>query len=233
MANLLNIYYMLIGDVTSKSILYELTLERTGADLKAKEIFTRVTNLKSYINVIGQKNKIPSSDANSFYYFYVTIDGALIFVEADRSFSQTLVYRFIDTLVKENVHLMTNDNGELNKNGKIIIKSMLAEYQENEVEETEGAIEEVIIKESARRLTILGRRADFRILEGNKADKASKIKATCGKNMKMIAVTVAIGIVLLIVIILPVILSQLAVPNVDSVAKSNNSTLNSSAVGSN
>jgi hypothetical protein len=162
MESFLNIYYLLMSELATRSILYELVLEKSNAGMRARGYFTRITDLKSHINIVGQKTKIPSSDANTFYYFYITDNGIFIFLETARSFPQVQATKLIDEIIQQNVHFMTNDNGELNKNGKNIIKGLIAQYQEG-ITGVDELDSQVVMNERLNQIRVLDTKATFKM----------------------------------------------------------------------
>jgi hypothetical protein len=133
MEKLSNIHYLLLGDLNSKNVLFEQVLVKSNAPNQAKEIFNRMSILKNTnTNLRNQKNKIPSANSGkkTFYYFYISENYIFIFVEADNN---QAAFKLIDSILNENIHFMTNDNGILNNNGKNKIRKLLEKFQESKI----------------------------------------------------------------------------------------------------
>jgi hypothetical protein len=217
MENSSNIFYLLLGDLISGNLLHEIQMRKTAAAKNAKDIFNRMTILKdTNTNLINQRNKIPSNEA-SFFYFYITDNFIFIFLECDIGFNSSSAFKFIEGVVSENVHLMTNDLGELNNNGKIKIKALLSKY--HELKGGAGTSEEDF------QLSVRDTEQNLQTMEGFKGKNMMDLKHTdlgfvnsgnirgknsCRNNAKTIVVITIIVIILLVVIILPIVLSRLA-----------------------
>jgi hypothetical protein len=224
MENSINIYYLLLSELDTKNILYELIIEKTNANVKSKEIFQRMAHLKTTnSNIVNQRNKIPSGDSwkNTFYYFYITENSVFIFLEASDKYPESQAFKFIDNIVQENIHLMTNDNGELNNNGKNKLKALLAKYQDNgnlaalqtDLDDIQLSVKDTLNRQlqNINNLKALDNRT-IKIKDNADAfKKESKDlkKITYKNNLKMILIITAIVVILLVVIILPIVLSQL------------------------
>jgi hypothetical protein len=224
MDNSINIYYLLLGELDTKSILYEVVIEKSNANVKSKEIFNRMAQLKTTnSNIINQRNKIPSGDnwKNTYFYYYITENSVFIFLEANDKYPESQAAKFIDNVVQENIHLMTNDNGELNSNGKNKIKALLAKYQDNgnvgviqtDLDDIQLGMKDTLKRQmqNINNLKALDNRT-IKIKDNAEAfKKESKDlkKITYKNNLKMILIISAIVVILLVVIILPIVLSQL------------------------
>jgi hypothetical protein len=218
-----NIYYVLIGDLVTKNILFEQPMTKSTTPTSAKDIFHRMAVLKNTnSNIIRQKNKIPSNESysKSFYYFYITENFIFIFIEASEKLPSNAAFKFIDHLIQDNVHFMNNDQGELNLHGKHKIKTLLTKFNETVFNGgSNNGLEEIQlnIKETARQNThdgMIGENKPFRMGENSPGGTKRIIsdKKCCKGNLKMILIICGIVIILLVVIILPIVLSQLYVP---------------------
>jgi hypothetical protein len=222
--SLLNVYYILIGELATSKILYELELEDTNAKNIAKECFSKSIILKTHENMI-EKLKMPSNSSIACYY-YVTENRIFIFIAVNACFAQNQVFKLFDEIVKQNIHFMSNDTGLLNKNGKNILKSLIAQYQENVIE-INHLVQEGLKAQTAANDGKVGTKLIVRSSDGM-ADRKENLTrpSTCRRNLKKILIISGIGIILLVIIILPIVLSQL--PSGQTLIS--NATLNNSVV---
>jgi hypothetical protein len=219
----INIYYLLLGDLISKSVLYETPKSgHSNTPTQAKDIFNRISILKNTnTNLINQRNKIPSGNLTktTFYYFYLTDNYIFIFLESDSSVNAS-AFSFIEDIVGENIHLMTNDHGSLNNNGKIKIRNLLAKYQKSTTLVTNLT--------DLDEINLGVKETELHTFENLRSPRGVKIKTlkenvegrgdtnTCKNNWKMILVISVIIAVLLVVIILPIVLSRIATTTTSS-----------------
>jgi hypothetical protein len=231
MENFNNIYYFLIGDLLTKNILYQLVIEKTESINQSKEIFKQMANLEAGNNNIANlRNKIPSeSTKNSFLYFHITADFIFILLEADARLTESQAFRFIDNVLQENIHLMTNDLGGLNSNGKNMLKALALSYQGDcfgYSQRSDSNDYQFTVKEAFRghlnnfnnNMNVLDIR-NIRLKDSSAAfEKRVKRQKGIFKNTssKMIIIIVGIVFILLVVILLPTILSQVLTSNDDS-----------------
>jgi hypothetical protein len=215
----LNIHYLLIGDLASKNILYEIESSQNNTSTHAKDIFNRMSILKNTnSNLINQRNKIPSANTTkkTFYYFYITENFIFIFLECDNN-QHTMAFGFIETIVAENIHLMTNDRDSLNNNGKNKIQNLLTKYQKPTLVTTITDQDDVQlnVKDIGMFQTVENSnpRPELKLtISQDTKKKRECVKSTknqCTKNWKIILIIVIIIIVLLVVIIVPIVLSRI------------------------
>jgi hypothetical protein len=205
MDNQLNIYYVLIAELSSKFILDEIKLTETSiGSIRGKEIFNSKISQKQ-VNVEHERKKIINERGNSCFYYYADNE-FLIFIETDNKLPERYAYKLLDNILQENIHLMTNDRGDLNKNGKNRLRNIISKFQESVViNSLQTDIDDIhLVQRDSTDVKIQSSK-----LHVNMNKKEFK---KCKHNCKTIITLIFIVVVLLIVIILPIVLSNLEKP---------------------
>jgi hypothetical protein len=210
MDNALNIYYVLVGEFSTKFILDELKLaESSAGSVKAKEIFNSKMNQRQSINVEHERKKITNERGSSCFYYYADNE-YLIFIETDNKLPERYAYKLLDNVLQDNIHLMGNDRGELNKNGKRKLRNIITKFQDSVINSMQTDIDDIHLVQRDSN--------DLKIQDKNKLhmDSNKKEFRKCKHNCKTIVILTLIVVVLLIVIILPIVLSNIQKPTTSS-----------------
>lgn len=216
----LNPSYVFIGDIKSKKIMTEYSLEQSIKQhhKDANIIFEKQWNGQYHLN---QRNQLKANGDGDYYY--IVTEPSLFFLVFAKSGNETTVFKMIDNINQEHIPLMTNDIGELNAQGRQALKGVIGKWQSGSVLNQTSEIQEVVnsiridIKDNIDQIVnnIDGldelQNKSEKIKEIGKAykDDANTLqKVTWWKNCKLIIIIALIVIVLILVIILPIVLKK-------------------------
>jgi hypothetical protein len=205
MDNALNIYYVLICEFSTKYILDEVKLAVDSyGSTKGKEIFNYKINQRPNINVEHERKKIINERGNSCFYYYADNE-YLIFIETDNKLPERYAYKLLDIILQDNIQLMTNDRGDLNKNGKKKLRNIVAKFQDSVViNSLQTDIDDIHLVQRDSTDAKIQDQSNKLYMSINKKEFKK-----CRHNCKTIITLILIIVVLLIVIILPIVLSNI------------------------
>lgn len=212
--------YVFIGDIKRKKMMTEYSLEQSMKKHRkeANVIFERLYRTGDYH--LNQRNQLKANDDGD-YYFIVT-DPALFFLIFAKSGNENKVFKMIDTINQEHIPLMTNDNGELNAQGRQALKGVIEKFEKENVSKTSEIQEEINsiridmkdniehIMTNMDGLDTLKEKSDHIKDMGSafKNNAAQVKKVTWWQNIKLIIIIVVMIILLLLAIILPIVLKK-------------------------
>lgn len=215
MSNTANIKLVLIGNIDTKQIVTEFTaLKNDQMKNDSHLIFEKICSQgKSNYN---NRNKIQLNQGYAYFIIYPL--NRLYFVVCESSYPERVVWDMIDLIDKDNIFLLTTEKGDLNANGKQLLKNIIDKYQDmskvNRIHEINSDLSE--IKDEMHNNI---KKASDNILNVQELDdKAYKIKLNADsfktdarrlervswwQNCKWTLILIAIVVVLLLIFVVP------------------------------
>jgi hypothetical protein len=161
-----------------------------------------------------ERNKVVGSDGN--YYFTITPTDTFYIVLAHSEYPQRNVFQLIEEIQKENIHLLVDEKGELNKIGKQSLKNLIDNYQNDntKISGVQKDIDDIKIEMKQNVNNLVNNLEDVenlkhksdKIKDGSKefGKKAGELKRlTCWQNCKWTIILSVLVIGVLLIIILP------------------------------
>lgn len=185
---------------------------------ESKSIFEKYC--KSASMKYEQRNRVIGSEGN--FYFTITPTNVFYLVLAKSDYPERQVFELIEEIQKENVPLLVDEKGELNKIGKQSLKNLVEAYQNpssNKIAMVQSDLNDVKIEMRDNVKKVIGNLEDVqaldqraaRIKDGAKAfaDDSNKLKRlTCWQNCKWTIILIVLVIGILLVIIVPIAMSS-------------------------
>ncbi len=234
MKNQQPIKYILIGNSKTLLEIGEYPNKQESPTSKsAKNIFQGYCQNESRI-IYDQRHEIKNVD--DIFYFTVSTDRIFYLVSTEKTYSSRYIWELIAEMIRDNIHLLVDEKGELHKMGKQQLKTLVDSYQKhNTVGKLQAEVQEVKIELNQNYKKLISNIDNVEELQ-KKANNIKDIskeynkgaanlrKVTCCQNFKwtLILIVLLIGIVFLIV-----------VPIVVSSNKSNNNQNNSDQTNNN
>ena len=191
-----------------------ILVSKTPLCLDAKNIFTTYCKHETKAD---ERNKVVGSDGK--YYFTTTATNTFYLILADANYPQRSAFKLLEEMGKENLHLLVDEKGEMNKLGKQSLKNLLDNYQKSDrISGVQKDIDEIKIEMNANVKKLVSNLEDAESLK-IKSDKikdsakdfskgARDLKRlTCWQNFKWTIILVTLIVGILLIIILPIALS--------------------------
>ena len=166
------------------------------------------------------RNRVVGKNGN--YYFTITPTNIFYLVVAEDEYPEKLVFDFIDEAQKDNIFLLVNEKGELNKIGKQQLKNLIESYQDpsskNKIKSVTNDIQDIKI-EMTKDIRKLGNNIEDaekledrskKVADGAKLfnQGATDLKRkTCLQNYKWGFILGLLIVAILLVIIIPLAVS--------------------------
>ena len=222
--------YVLIGNALNHKLIGENSIK---ANSKWAETALRIFKeyCKNIENKYEKNNKIVAEDG----IYYCTISPSNIFYLAlmEGNYPERRVFQMIDEFKRDNIHLLVDEKGELNKPGKQALKGIISQYDNNDIiGDINGNINEIKIEMQNNVRKVLANTEDLQALD-NKAikikDNANMFKKdaenlkrkTCWQNFKWTIILVLVVIALLCIIVVPLVVKASGGPGSSDSAQSN------------
>jgi hypothetical protein len=192
---------------------------------------------KSNVKKYEQRNRVVGAEGN--YYFTISTNNRFYLVLASTDYAERQIFDLIDEIERENIHLLVDDKGQLNKLGKNNLKTLVETYQNpadsNKIEMVNNDINDIKIEMKENVKKVLQNVESVQVLE----DRSNKIKSgseafkndsnklkklTWCQNFKWTMILILLIIAVLLVIILPIALSGSSSSSNDKDNKNNNKT---------
>jgi hypothetical protein len=201
---------------------------------KTNDIWIKDTNqiFEKYSKSAGagkyeQRNRVVGQDGN--YYFIIQPNDVFYLVLANSEYPERYVFELIEEIQKENVPLLIDSQGQLNKVGKQTLKNLIDSYENpnDKIAQVNNDLNDVKISMKENVQKIMKNVDDVNVLD----QKAIKIKEnaniykkdaqelkrlTCWQNCKWTIILSILVIGILLVIILPIALSGKKSDNTDT-----------------
>lgn len=213
----MNIKYVFLGNAnTNKEIGEYPSKPKDTWSQNCKTVFERYCS--SMGAKVEQRNKVVGEDGN--FYFILFSNKIFVLVLADKEYAERDVFSMIDEIIKDNVHLLVDDKGIMNKEGKKELSRIIDSYQKkNVMNQLNDDINSIKLEMQANINKQVSNLEDVNAME-NKAVKikensdmfkknASQLKRiTCWQNCKWTIILGLIVIGLLAIIIIPIAVSS-------------------------
>jgi len=209
--------YVLIGNALNHKLIGEnSTKAKSNWAVSAQRIFKEYC--KNIENKYEKNYKIVDEDG----IFYCTISASNIFYLAlmEANYPERRVFQMIDEFKRDNIHLLVDEKGELNKPGKQALKGIISQYDNNDtIGDIKGNINEIKIEMQNNVRKVLGNTEDLQSLDNKankikdnanmfKKDAADLKRKTCWQNFKWTIILVLVVIALLCIIVVPLVIKS-------------------------
>jgi hypothetical protein len=212
----MNIKYVFLGNAdTNKPIGEYPNKPKDTWSQNCKTVFERYCGSSGA--KVDQRNKVLAEDGN--FFFIMFSNKIFVLVLADREYAEREVFAMIDEIIKDNVHLLVDDKGVMNKEGKRELTRIIENYQKkNVINQLNDDINSIKLEMQANINKQVSNLEDVNALE-NRAVKikensdlfkknANQLKRlTCWQNCKWTIILGLIVIGLLAIIIIPIAVS--------------------------
>src|SRR5689334_15788033 len=141
-----NIKYIFLGNAQSLKEIGDYPSKVSEAWVKdAKQIFEKYCK-STMTNKYEQRSRVVGQEGN--YYFTITPTNVFYLVLADQSYQERHVFELIEEIQRENVPLLVDEKGELNKLGKQSLKNIIDNYQQpnNKIHAVQNDINDIKIE---------------------------------------------------------------------------------------
>jgi hypothetical protein len=213
----MNIKYVFLGNAnTNKEIGEYPNKPKDNWSQNCKTVFERYCSSQGAR--VDQRNKVVGEDGN--FYFILYSNKIFVLVLADKDYAERDVFSMIDEIIKDNVHLLVDDRGVMNKEGKKELTRIVDSFQKkNVINQLNDDINSIKIEMQNNINKQVNNLEDVNVME----DKAVKIKEnsdlfkknatklkrlTCWQNCKWTIILGLIVIGLLAIIIVPIAVSS-------------------------
>lgn len=209
-----NIIYLFMGNTSNNHIITELIITKNPqSQAEAQKIFERLSKIPD--KKIDQRNKISGRDTN--YFFTITNNDIFFLVEANQNFAERHVFEMIDDIVREHIHTMVNDKGEMNLIGKDFLRKTVDKYQtsnsfasvENDVNDIKIEMKQAIQSQIKNLNDVSDLDIKSRQIKDGaevyKKDARSLQRLTWWRNCKLTIIIVAVLIFLVLIIVVPIV----------------------------
>jgi len=210
--------YIFIGNALNQKTIGENSLKVNSVWAEtAQKIFREYC--KNIENKYEKHNKIVSEDG----IYYCTISPSNIFYLAliSENYPERRVFQMIDEFKKDNIHLLVDEKGELNKPGKQALKSIVQQYEneKDKISEINGDINEIKIEMHNNVKRVLANTEDLQSLDAKankikdnanifKKDATNLKRKTFWQNCKWTIIMVSVVIALLLIIVVPLVVNN-------------------------
>lgn len=211
-----NIKFVLIGNTDKNQIVTEfVTVKIDKIRDDSRLIFQKICGNETK-NKFYDRKKIQMT--SGYAYFITYPENKAYCVVAESSYPERFVFEMIENIEKDNIFLLTNEKGELNANGKQLLKQIVEKYQEinkvNKIQEINNDIDIVKrdMQENIKKTTDnivkvkdLDEKA-FKIklnADSFKNDSKKLERTTCIQNWKWTIILILVVIILLSIFIFP------------------------------
>jgi hypothetical protein len=212
-----NIKYVFIGNSQNLKEIGEYPSKSSDNWVKeASTIFNTYCKSPSSTKY-EERNKVVGTDGN--YYFTVTPSNTFYLVLAHSDYPQRQAFALIEDMGKENIHLLVDDKGNLNKIGKQSLKNLIETYQSDlKFGGVQKDIDEIRIEMNQNVKKIVNNLEDAEELKKKSdkiktnssefAKKSSELKRmTCWNNCKWTIILTLLVIGVLLIIVVPIAVS--------------------------
>jgi len=217
-----NIKYVLIGNVGSGHVITEyIVVKNPQTQTESKKVLQRFKDFPDNFTP-GERTKVKGNkDGN--YYFIVQKTNIFLFCQADPNYPEKYVYELLETVHNDHIPLMVNDQGELHVGGRQMLKQIIEKYQEvknvNKLSEVQDDVNQIQINMNNNIRKIITNMDGAKNLQ----DQSNRIKdlssdykknakdlerVTWWKNCKMTIILISAVILLILIIVLPIVLTQ-------------------------
>lgn len=213
-----NIKYLLMGNTSNTQIITEFQISKNAqTQIEAKQIFEKISKLSE--KKIDQRNKIQGNQGN--YFFTVSTPNIFYLVNTDPSYPERHVFEMIENINKDHIPLMVTDKGELNANGRQLLKLIIERFQDikkvNNISDVESDVNEIKLEMKENIRKIVNNVDNAKELDS----KASRIKdnadifkkdakalerTTWWQNCKLTIIIGVIVVGVVLIIVLPLVL---------------------------
>lgn len=166
-----------------------------------------------------KNNKIVSEDG--VYFLKISPSNIFYLALMDNSYPERRAFQMIDDIIKDNIHLLVDEKGELNKPGKQALKTLIKQYENDKhdkISELSGDINDIKIEMQNNVKKVLGNTDNLQDLDAKavkikdnanmfKKDAVNLKKKTCLQNLKWTIILVAVIVILLLIVIVPIVTS--------------------------
>jgi vesicle-associated membrane protein 7 len=210
--------YILIGNSNTVQMITEfVNVKSTQTQAEAKQIFEKLC--KSGDKRTDERNKIQGKQGN--YYFTISAPNIFYLILADASYPERLIFQLIDCANKDHIPLLVNDTGELNANGRQMLKTLVDQYQDeknfSKISEIQSDVDDIKIDLNQNIKKLVTNLDDVKNLE----DRSNKIKlnakdyktnahelerVTWCQNAKLTLIIIGAAVLVFLIIFLPIIL---------------------------
>ena len=215
----MNIKYVFIGNSESLKEIGQYPNDPKELWMKnSKTIFEKYST--SQLSRVDQRNKVIGEDGN--FYFILMPNKLFILVLADSEFPERLIFSMVDDIIKDNIHLLTDDKGKLNKEGKKELIKLVDSYKKksnNIISDLNEEVNGIKIEMQNNINKQISNLEDVNAME-NRAVKikessetfkkqATNLKRiTCWQNFKWTIILTLLIIGVLAIIIIPIAISS-------------------------
>lgn len=214
-----NIKYVFIGNSLTAKEIGDYPSKANEAWVKdTKQIFEKYCK-SPMTTKIEQRNRVVGNDGN--YYFTITPSNIFYLILAGSEYPERQVFEMIEAIQKENIPILVDEKGLLNKLGKQSLKNLVDGYQNptnNQISNVNNDINEI---KDHMRTNVVGMAKNLGDLEElkqvsdsikinsqNYKKEANDLKTlTCWQNCKWTIILIILIIGVLLVIIVPIAVS--------------------------
>jgi hypothetical protein len=126
----MNIKYVFIGNADSNKEIGEFPNKpKDQWSQNCKTVFERYCTSQGART--DQRNKVVGEDGN--FYFILFSNKTFVLVLADKDYAEREVFSMIDEIIKDNIHLLVDDRGIMNKEGKKELGRIVDSFQKKNV----------------------------------------------------------------------------------------------------
>jgi len=211
------IKYVLIGNALNHKLIGENSVKANAKWAEtAQKIFKEYC--KNIENKYEKNNKIIAEDG----IYYCTISASNIFYLSliEGSYPERRVFQMIDEFKRDNIHLLVDEKGELNKPGKQTLKGIISQFDNNDIiADINGNINEIKIEMHNNVRKVMSNTEDLQELDNKankikdnanifKKDAANLQRKTCWQNCKWTIILVLVVMALLLIIVVPLVVNS-------------------------
>lgn len=217
MSKIINITYVFIGNFNTNQTVTEQVIKFNPQSQKEfKVMFEKLSKLQD--KKVDQRNKIQGKETN--YYFVTNSRNYFILVEAVSQFPERQVFSFIEELTKENIEMVTNEDGTMSTLGKHMLTQLIDKYQTTDrIHEVQSDLDSIridmksAIGSQVRNLedigSLDGKSQQLKIsAEAYKKDARELKRVTWWKNFKLTVIIILAIILLVLIIVLPIVFTS-------------------------
>lgn len=217
MSKTINITYVFIGNFNNnKTVAEHVVRPNPQSQKEFQMMFEKLSKLPD--KKVDQRNKIQGVSTN--YYFITNNRNYFILVEVVPQFPERQVFAFIDELTKENIEMVTSENGSLSTLGKHMLGQLVEKYQTTDkIKEVQDDLEGIKLDMKVALGNQIRNMEDVNVLDHKskqlkdnadlyRKDARELERVTWWKNMKLTIIIILAVIVLVLVIVLPIVLTK-------------------------
>lgn len=237
MKSVTNIKYLFMGKAEELKEIGELNIQAQHEWAKdSRTIFQNYCS-SGIESKVDQRNKVKVKDSGHFYYFFISENYYFYIAVVDENYPESQVFKLFEEIYKDNIPLLRDDKGKLNKIGNQKLQEVVSSFQnpKNQIHAINDDLNEIKIEMKKNIGKVMENMDDASGLK-NQSDKIAAAsndfhkqatnvrKQTCLQNFKL---WIIIGVAVLVLIAIIVII---AVPKGGGESTGNNNSNNDAAV---